>query len=155
MAEEQGDETVLHSWTARSKETPVLSFKSTVDSDLTSLPQAGHAWSSQLNHCIIPPICTLSASSDFPGGLHRPGIKGSGDCGWNKAFLWMVFYSYREGQQACSFTTMLWLIVTHLYTSFSVPESRAAQLKPDGAKDWFPPKVELDLNYAPCIGMSE
>lgn len=52
----------------------------------------------------------------FPSGLQRPDIKGLGDCGGgNKTFIWM-FYSYRKGQQTCSFPTTLRFVVTHSYT---------------------------------------
>lgn len=38
-----------------------------------------HAWSSQLNRCVIPPICTVSALSDFPGGTGELALKVPGD----------------------------------------------------------------------------
>jgi len=59
---------------------------------------ACHAWSSQLNPCIIPPSCSLSALSHFPGRHHRPGIKGSGDR--VETFVRM-FYSCGKGQPTC------------------------------------------------------
>lgn len=62
--EEWSNDTVLNIWKA--KEALVLhGLNGEEDRGGLLLLQAAHAWSSELNHCITSPICTLSASNHF------------------------------------------------------------------------------------------